>query len=334
MVKLGITGLEASPIGFGGIPLQRNSEAEASRIVRTAVDKGINFFDSARGYTDSEHKIGLGLQGVRGNVVLATKSMARTARELASDIDTSLREFATDYIDIYQCHNVRSAAELSQLLGPKGGCEALIQAQADGKIGHIGITGHKPEVVLQAIQQFPFATVQFPYNFLEQQNKDELIKAAKTRELGIIIMKPLAGGAIRKADLALRFLLGQELGVIIPGMDSLAQVQQNTDLVQPFIALTEAERQELAADVAGLASDFCRRCEYCLPCPVGIHIPSMFLFEGYYTRYNLPEWALERYAAAPVKASECIKCGQCEEKCPYTLPIRDKLAKVHSLLGL
>ncbi len=333
MISFGQTGLRLFPVGFGGIPLQRNTEQEAAEIVARAVEQGINFFDSARAYTDSEHKIGLGIKGRRDRVVLATKTMARTAAEMGADIEISLREFNTDFIELYQCHNVRTEEELQTLLAPKGGLESLALAQRAGKIGHIGITGHKPEVLRKALKEFPFAGVQFPYNYLEQDNKAELIGLARQLGLGIIIMKPLAGGAIREAEPALRFLLAQRLGVIIPGMDRLEQVEQNVSLAQDIRPLTPVETEALNKDIAGLGQDFCRRCEYCQPCPAGVNIPNMFLFEGYYSRYDLPQWAKERYEASAVKASACTKCGQCEDKCPYSLPIREKLEKVHALLG-
>ncbi len=333
MIDFGQTGLSLFPVGFGGIPLQRNTEEEAAEIVARAVEQGINFFDSARAYTDSEHKIGLGIKGKRDKVVLATKTMARTAAEMAEDIEISLRQFGTDYIDLYQCHNVRSEEELQTLLSSKGGLESLVLAQRAGKIGHIGITGHRPELLLKALKEFPFTSVQFPYNYLEQENKAELIGLARELRLGIIIMKPLAGGAIREAEPALRFLLAQRLGVVIPGMDRLVQVEQNARLARDIRPLTPEETEGLNRDIAGLGQDFCRRCEYCQPCPAGINITNMFLFEGYYSRYDLHQWAKERYEASTVKASACTKCGQCEDKCPYSLPIREKLEKVHELLG-
>jgi uncharacterized protein len=329
----GKTDLKVYPMGFGGIPIQRNDETAAISIVHEAIDRGINFFDSARGYTDSEHKIGIGIKGFREKIILATKSMSRTSEALEKDINTSLREFGTDYIDLYQCHNVRTVPELETLLGPKGGLEALLKAQKSGKLRYIGITIHKPEMAIKAIDQFPFVSVQFPYNYLEQQNKSELITLAKEKELGIIIMKPLAGGAIRRGDLALRFLLEKDLGVIIPGMDSVEQVRANTELVTNFSSLSPAELVELEQDVAGLGENFCRRCEYCMPCPSGINIPAMFLLEGYHERYNLPEWAIERYAVSDINAGACTECGKCESKCPYALPIREKLKMVHSLLN-
>ncbi len=334
MQKLfGTTSLKVYPLGFGGIPIQRNDEKTAATIVRKAVEKGINFFDSARGYTDSEHKIGLGLEGLQQKVILATKTMARTAKTMEQDINTSLREFGTPYIDLYQCHNVRTTEDLQTLLGPKGGLEALVKAQQAGKVGYIGITGHKPEMLIQAIEQFPFVSVQFPYNYLEQKNKSELINRAKEKNLGIIIMKPLAGGAFGRSDLALRFLLEKDLGVIIPGMDSVEQVQENTALVSNYRPLSETELQELDKDSAGLGENFCRRCEYCMPCPEGINIPALFLLEGYYHRYDLPQWAIDRYAGTQPNAAACMECGNCESKCPYSLPIRDKLKAVHALLS-
>jgi len=331
--RLGRTDLLVSPLGFGGIPLQRVSSAAAAELVQFAVEQGINFFDSARGYTDSEEKIGLGLRGVRERVVIATKSMARSGQAMSGDIERSLRNFRTDWVDLYQCHNVRSEAEWEELRGPGGGLEALVKAQEAGKIRYIGITGHLPRMLVRELREYPFAAVQFPYNYIEQEDKEELLAAIKKEGLGSIIMKPLAGGALGpNAGAAIRFLLSQSFDVIIPGMDAREQVAANiSQTAKPF---APEDAAILAQAKATLGEDFCRRCEYCLPCSAGINIPFMFLLEGYYRRYGLQDWARERYAAGAVPATACTECGLCETRCPYQLPIREKLKQVGAMFEL
>jgi len=330
---LGKTGLKVSAMGFGGIPIQRVSEKEAVEIVHLAVDKGINFIDSARGYTDSEEKLGMALKGKRDKVIIATKTMARDEKSMTQDIETSLRNFQTDYIDLYQCHNVKTDADLEKVLGPSGALEALFKAKEAGKIGHIGITGHMDETLIKAIEAYDFETVQFPRNFMEDAGEEELFPKARAKGLGTIIMKPLAGGAFKKADRALRYLLGLDYSTIIPGMDSLEQVEKNTSLANEFKALTEDEIQQLVEEAKALGQKFCRRCEYCKPCPQGIDIPGFFILHGYFERYGLADWAIERYRNIKPSAGECIECGICETRCPYELPIREMLKKVHSDLG-
>jgi predicted aldo/keto reductase-like oxidoreductase len=329
--RLGQTDLWVSPLGFGGIPIQRVGQAEAAELLRLAVDKGINFIDTARGYTDSEEKIGVGLKGIRQEVILATKSMARTGVALTEDVERSLRAFQTDYIDLYQFHNVRTVEEWAQLTAPGGGLEALEKAREAGKIRYIGLTCHVLETMLHLIKDYAFAAVQFPYNYIEQENRQELLEEITRQGLGTIIMKPLAGGALRQTGPALRFLLQKSFSVIIPGMDTREQIEENSaQLSQTF---SEQDAVVLEAEKAQLGQGFCRRCEYCLPCAAGINIPMLFLLEGYYQRYNLTQWSLERYQAMPSKADACTECGECETRCPYQLPIREKLKQVHTLLS-
>ncbi len=330
---LGKTGLKVSLMGFGGIPIQRISREEAKEIIMAAIERGINFFDSARGYTDSESKIGQAVKGKRDKVILATKTMARTYEQMKADIEQSLRDLETDYIDLYQCHNVKSQEDLEHILGPGGAMEALEEAKRAGKIGHIGITGHRAPVIIEGIKTGRFATVQFPFNFIERTAEDVLFPLARQREMGIIVMKPLAGGAFTKPELALRFLLQQNVSTIIPGVDSLEQVKLNVQLAREKIALTEEELKLLGQEAREKGERFCRRCEYCKPCPQNLDMPTYFILHGYYERYGLPQWAQERYRALKVKADACEDCGLCETRCPYNLPIREMLKKVHRDLG-
>lgn len=331
--NLGQTGLKVSRLGFGGIPIQRNSTAEAIKIINRARELGINFYDSARGYGDSETKLGQALKGKRHQVILASKSMARTAAEMRRDIDLSLEQLQTDYIDLYQCHNVKEQESLDRILGPDGALEALVQARQAGKIRHIGISGHRPPVLLQALETGQFETFQFPFNYIEKEMAAELLERINRNGLGSIIMKPLAGGAFRQPVAALKFILGHNVSTVIPGMDSLEQVEMNLKAVETGTTLTEAEISSLEADARTLGKTFCRRCEYCQPCPAGIEISTVFLLDGYYERYGLPDWGRKRYRGLAIKADACQDCGQCEEKCPYSLPIRQLLAKAHSHLG-
>ncbi|GAB6179261.1 aldo/keto reductase [Desulfotomaculum defluvii] len=329
---LGRTGLEVSVIGFGGIPIQRVTEQEAVTLVNRALDLGINFFDTARGYTDSEAKLGLVLKQRRKEAILATKSMARTKDGMTADIQKSLTTMGVDYIDLYQCHNVKDHESLEQILSPNGALVALKEAQSKGLIGHIGITGHVQETLVEALKTGKFATVQFPFNAVETEAK-ELLAMAQQTNTAIIVMKPMAGGALRNARLALGYLLEQPVTTIIPGVDSLQQIEENAQLGNEFTPLREEERIALKEETEKLGPVFCRRCEYCKPCPQGIDIPTVFLLEGYYNRYDLKDWAKERYKALEAKADMCIECGQCEEKCPYSLPIRKLLSEAGGILA-
>lgn len=330
---LGKTGLRVSAIGFGGIPIQRVSEQEAVQIVERALDLGINFFDTARGYTDSETKLGSVLKRRREKAIIATKSMARTKEAMSADIKKSLAELGVDYIDLYQLHNVKDENALNQALAPDGALAALQEAKREGLIRHIGITGHVKDFLVKALKTSDLLeTVQFPFNAVEEAESRELLDVAQKVNAGVIAMKPLAGGALKNAGPALRFILEQPAAIAIPGMDTVEQVESNALIGDNPEPLSDLERELLSKEAIGLGTAFCRRCEYCQPCPEGVEIPMVFLLDGYFTRYNLQDWARERYDAMKVKASSCIECGQCEEKCPYELPIRKMLAEAAARL--
>jgi len=329
---LGKTGLEISRVGFGGIPIQKIDAEGTKVLIAELVRSGVNFIDTARGYTVSEEYLGYALEGVRDRFVLATKSMSRTKEAMAKDIETSLKNLRTDYIDLYQIHNP-NAKDLDTVTAEGGALEALIEAQAAGKIGHIGITLHSKDLFAKAVDLPWVETIMFPYNIVETQG-EELIAKCKEKNVGFICMKPLAGGAIDDATLALRFILSNPaVSVAIPGMADPAEIAQNVAAAADTSPLSAEEQKKIAAIREELGTNFCRRCNYCAPCTVGINIPAVFLFEGYYSRYDLKEWSLARYATLSKTASDCIECGACETRCPYELPIREMLKKTAEVMG-
>ncbi|MBE6926377.1 MAG: aldo/keto reductase [Ruminococcaceae bacterium] len=329
---LGKTGLQVSRMGFGGLPIQRTDDAACREILVKLAELGVNYIDTARGYTVSEEYIGKSLAGMRDKFILATKSMAKDKESMARDIETSLRNLQTDYIDIYQIHNPNREG-YDQIVAPGGALEALLEAKAAGKIGHIGFTNHYAEMIELVLQEDWVETVMFPYNIVETQG-EKLLALCKEKNVGFIAMKPLAGGAIEDATIALRYVAASEgVDVIIPGMDYPAQVKENHDAIVNTAPLSKEEQEKISAIRKDLGENFCRRCNYCAPCTVGIKIPTVFLFDGYLTRYGLPDWAKSRYEALEKHASDCIVCGDCEKRCPYHLPIRDMLLKVAERFG-
>lgn len=331
-ITLGKTGLKIARLGFGGIPIQRIDKEGTRELVLKMRDMGVNFIDTARGYTVSEEYLGFALEGVRDDFVLATKSMSRDKAGMARDIETSLHNLKTDYIDLYQVHNA-SVEQLKTVAATGGALEALQEAKAAGKIGHIGVTAHAVEAFEYALTLDWVETVMFPYNIVESQGED-LIARCRARNVGFIDMKPLAGGAIEDATLAIRYILDNEnVDVVIPGMATEAELAQNVAAAENAAPLTADEQAAIARIRETLGSEFCRRCGYCAPCAVGIGIPGVFLFEGYLSRYGLENWARERYATMPVKASACIECGVCETRCPYNLPIRRMLKTAAEKFG-
>ena len=329
---LGKTGLNISRLGFGGIPIQRIDAEGTKALMQKLVEAGVNYIDTARGYTVSESYLGYALEGIRDHFILATKSMSRTYDAMAKDIDISLSNLKTGYIDLYQVHNP-SLAQLEQVTAPGGALEALLEAKEAGKIGHIGLTAHSVEVFEKALELPWVETIMFPYNIVENQG-EALIARCAEKNIGFIDMKPLAGGAIDDAALALRFICSNpNVSVVIPGMAEPRELEQNLAAVSNTAPLSGEELARMDAVRKSLGTQFCRRCNYCAPCNVGISIPSVFLFEGYLERYGLEDWAKDRYAALSVKASACVECGACEERCPYHLPIRQMLKKAAEGFG-
>lgn len=330
--KLGKTGLNVSALGFGGIPIQRSDPQGVKALMYHVMEAGINYIDSARGYTVSEEYLGYALEGIRDNFILATKSMARDKASMARDIDISLKNFRTDYIDLYQLHNP-NLQQLEVCCAPGGALEALLEARAAGKIRHIGITLHSADVFRKVLEYDWVETVMFPYNIVETQAEDLLAVCAE-KNIGFICMKPLAGGAIEDAPLAMRFIShNPNVTVTIPGMAEKKELDENITAFCDSSPLTQEEQQKIHRIRQELGGNFCRRCGYCAPCSAGIGIPAALVAEGYHLRYGLQSYAMERYKASGAPASSCVDCGLCEERCPYHLPIRQMLKRVAATFG-
>ena len=329
---LGKTGLRVSRLGFGGIPIQKIDANGTKKLMHRLMEAGVNYIDTARGYTVSEQYLGEALEGIREHFVIATKSMSRDEESMARDIDISLTNLRTDYIDLYQVHNP-SVADLEKVVAPGGALDALLKAKACGKIGHLGVTIHTREAFEKALSYDWVETIMFPYNIVENQG-EELMCRCTRQNVGFINMKPLAGGAIEDAALALRYIVANpDVTVVIPGMAEEREIAQNVAAVCDDSPLSPEENAKIQEIRDALGTNFCRRCNYCAPCTEGINIPQVFLFEGYLSRYGLEEWARDRYAAMAKKASHCVDCGICETRCPYQLPIRQMMKKAAERFG-
>lgn len=326
---LGKTGLKISVVGLGGIPIQRTDAEGTIKVIDACVDRGINFIDTARGYTVSEEYLGQALEGRREKFILATKSMVRDYEGMKRDIETSLKNLKTDYIELYQIHNIKTDEEFALCFGENGAYRALEEAKQAGKIGHIGATAHGLEAFERLITEFEdkIETIMFPFSIVENQGL-ELMKQCAEKNIGFIAMKPMAGGNLEDATLAMKYILANPYcTVAIPGMGDVEEVLQNAAAADAG-ELTAEEMERCKKIAQELGTTFCRRCGYCAPCPQGINIPNSFLFANYLRRYGLAGWAKERYNLMPAKADACVKCGVCETRCPYELPIRAMLEQV------
>ena len=278
-VELGRTGLKISRLGFGGIPIQRIDQPGTRELLKAAHEMGVNYIDTARAYTVSEEWIGQSLEelGLRDAFVLATKCRALTKADMEAELAQSLKNLRTDHIELYQFHNP-SMEDLKKILAPGGSMEALLEAKARGVVGHIGLTAHLAAVFEAALEVPEIETIMFPYNIVEQQGAELIERCAKAGK-GFIDMKPLAGGAIEDGRLALRYVLSNpNVTVAIPGMAAIEELEGNVKGAENIDPLTEEEEAACQKVRDALGTQFCRRCNYCAPCTVGISIPNVFLF--------------------------------------------------------
>ncbi|MGD9076101.1 MAG: aldo/keto reductase [Desulfobacteraceae bacterium] len=324
--RLGRTDLMVSELGLGGIPLTRPDLDGAVRLVKHCFDQGVTFFDTAYLYGDSEPKMGTALQDVRDQVVLATKTLVRDGTGAAYQIEKSLERLKTDYIDLYQIHNISNQEALDSVLAPGGAYEALVQFMGEGNIRHIGFSSHNVDMAVKACRTGKFATVQIPFNFIEHDPAEKLFHVARDQDMGIIAMKPLGGGLLDRTDLCFGFLQQYDDVIPIPGVESEREFDENLEFYRAPRALSQQDQAEIEKIRSELGSKFCHRCEYCHPCPEGIEIYRVLLFEAQVKRFP-PQMAINISRDPMKKAEECAQCGECEEKCPYGLPVPDLISE-------
>jgi uncharacterized protein len=323
-IRLGRTNLMVTKPAFGVLPLQRVEMKEAVRILKKAYDNGINFFDTARAYSDSEEKIGNALSGVRKNIILATKTQARKKETLEKHLETSLKTLKTDYIDIYQFHNHEKLPDRED---PESLYEAMLKAKEKGLIRFIGITNHRRPVALEAVQSSFFDTIQFPLSLLATDDDLKLVEACKKADLGFIAMKALSGGLITNIPAAVAFLDQYNNVAPIWGIQRETELDQFLELEKSPPQLDEAMRKSIEKDRIELGGDFCRGCGYCMPCPAEIPINtaarlSLLLMRSPYQRFLEDDWKAEM-----MKIEECTECGSCKDQCPYHLNTPELLRK-------
>jgi len=335
MARLGRTELEVFNLGLGGIPIQKISPGEASDVIRASIAGGINLAETAEGYGDSEEKLSEFLAVDRERFVIATKSPRRTADGMAAAIDQSLKRLKVDYIDIYQIHNLMSEEAMRQVFGAGGAMEALRAAKAAGKIRHIGISGHRPSVLVKALRTDEFDTVQVPFNAVHREAEEELIPMAREMDIGIMAMKPICGGMLDTPSLGIRYCLMSSADIVLCGMKNVTEVEENLATVRGYKPLDDDEEEQLLGEGSQWGDQYCRRCDYCQPCPSNVRIPKILWLANYHRRYGAHDpWTEEEYAAMEITAADCAECGECEEVCPYELPIRDMLKEADRELAI
>lgn len=323
-IRLGRTGLMVTKTSFGALPIQRVDFETAKAILRKAYESGINYFDTARAYTDSEEKIGYSLSDVRSELIISTKTQAKKGEELFSDLEISLGSMKTDYIDLYQFHLAQKVHKPGE---EDGLYDAMVKAKEQGKVKYIGITAHSIDVALGAAESGLYDTVQFPLNHLASEKDLSLIEEARKNDVGIIAMKGLSGGLITNASLSFAFLGQFDNVVPIWGIQREYELDEFIELEKNPPAMEGQILEGIKKDQDELSGNFCRSCGYCLPCPAGIDIPQaarmMFLLRRMpWQNYITPEWK-----AKMGKIRDCINCGQCKSRCPYGLDTPELLKK-------
>lgn len=327
---LGKTGLKVSEVGFGGIPILRLSTDEAVRVLRHAYDRGVNFYDTANAYKDSEEKIGKAFRGMRDKVILATKTQKRDAAGAAEHLDNSLRMLQTDYIDIYQLHQVSQEKDWQAITAPGGALETIVRAKEQGKVRHIGVTSHNLAMAVKLVKTGLFETVQFPFNFIETAAAEELFPVARQLNLGIIAMKPFAGGVIDNARIAFKFLRQYPDVVPIPGFETVAGVDEILGFYETPNQVDSDDLALMERYRAELGRQFCRRCEYCQPCPHGVMITMAMGYRVVAHRMS-PAVAVGNLEKVMATVPQCVECGVCMTRCPYNLPIPEILKKHYAM---
>ncbi len=322
-IRLGKTDMMVSRLGFGGIPIQRVTEEEAVEVVRTCLELGITFIDTANAYSNSEERIGKAIKGRRDQLIIATKSGSRDREGMENHLKQSLKQLGVESIDLYQFHGVSDFDAYAKILDPNGPMAVMQEAKRAGLVKHIGITSHSMDVAKEAVKSDHFETIMFPFNFIVSEAADELLPLAREHDVGFIAMKPLAGGMLDNVNIAFKYLLQFPDVVPIPGVQMTHEINEIMHVLEGSWRMTEAEQKEMQRIREELGTRFCRRCDYCQPCAEGIPISMVMNFKGFLRRMP-PERNFSGWIAAGMeKAANCTKCGDCEPRCPYNLPIMD-----------
>ena len=323
-VILGKTGITVCRNGFGALPIQRIGKEDAAYLVRKAYENGVNFFDTARVYTDSEEKLGYATSSFRDKIYIATKTAAKNGEDLKKDLETSLSLLKTDYIDIYQFHNPPFCPKPGDGTGLY---EAMLEAKKEGKIRHIGITNHRLGVAKEAIESGLYETLQFPFSYISGEKEMELLSMCRERGMGFIAMKGLAGGLLNNSRVCYAFMSQFDNVLPIWGVQRERELDEWLSYNDNPPVMDEEVKSIIEKDRKELSGDFCRGCGYCMPCPMGIQISECARMIQMIRRSPSQGQLGAEAQAMMANIHNCVKCGKCMDKCPYSLPIPTLLEK-------
>ncbi|MCI9487679.1 MAG: 4Fe-4S dicluster domain-containing protein [Lachnospiraceae bacterium] len=316
-VTLGKTGITVNKNGFGALPIQRISKEEAARLLRKAYENGIQFFDTARAYSDSEEKVGYAFKGIREKLFISTKTAAQNADDFWKDLHTSLKNLQTDYVDILQFHNPAFCPKPGD---ESGLYDAILKAKEQGKVRHIGITNHRLHVAMEAIESDLYETMQFPFCYLATDKDVAIVEACKKHGMGFIAMKALSGGLITNSAAAYAFEAQYDNVLPIWGVQREKELDEFLSYIDNPPAMTEEMAAYIEKEKAALSGSFCRGCGYCMPtCPAKIRINDCARMSLMLRRAPSAAWLTPEMQAVMAKIDDCVHCGKCMEKCPYGL---------------
>ena len=320
-VRFGKTELMVSEIAFGGIPIQRVETREAAQLVRGVIDLGVNFLDTANGYTDSEEKIGLAIRELpRDSLVIASKSGAADKKTFLQHLDLTLKHLGTDYVDLYQHHGISSMEFHDRIFQEGGAHEGMQEAVRAGKVRYPAFTSHSIPLAMKIMREHDFASVQLPFNFVDDEAAKEAIPLAKELDMGFIAMKPFGGGLLDDANLCIRYLMQFDSIVPDPGIEKLSEMQEIVCIIEQGNPLTEADVQEINRMKVELGDHWCHRCDYCQPCPEKIAISLVLNMQTMIKRMPFKR-VTQILGSAMDTARGCAECRACVERCPYNLDI-------------
>ena len=323
-VTIGNTGLSVNKNGFGALPIQRVTTKEAVHLLHKAYDNGIDFYDTARFYTDSEEKIGEAFSQCRSKVVIASKTGASTVEEFWKDLHTTLRNLRTDYLDLYQFHNPPYCPKPGDQAGLY---DAMKVAQRQGKVRFIGISNHRQSVAVEAIERGIYDTLQYPFSYLSSEKDLAIVEAARRRGMGFICMKALAGGLITDSALAYAFLDQYDHALPIWGIQRESELDEFLSYQKNPPEMSSAMWKKVEEDRASLSGNFCRGCGYCMPCSVGIQINDCNRMSLFLRRAPLSVYLTEEWAEKMEKIVDCVHCNLCKDRCPYELNVPELLKR-------
>ncbi len=326
-VTLGKTGITVPQNGFGALPIQRISLDDAVVILRKAYAGGMRFFDTARAYSDSEIKLGAAFGDgyvERDKIIIATKTAAKKPEDFWMDLETSLNNLKTDYIDIYQFHMMNECWRPGD---GSGMYECMMEAREQGKIRHISGTAHKLGVARELIESGLYDTLQYPISYLADDKEIELIELCNENNVGLICMKGLAGGLITNSKAAMAFISQFEGAVPIWGIQKESELDEWLSYMDDTPEYSGDLKEFIEKEKNALSGDFCRGCGYCMPCSVGIQINQCNRMSLMLRRAPSAGWLSEYWQGEMQKVEKCIECGACMPKCPYGLKIPELLRK-------